>query len=144
MVAGAVAFLALGGIEWIKGTIRKVAFSDNPTAISAASQSVVKLNCYDKNGDLYATGSGFACFADNVIVTNYHVIENAYKIEIIDECDSGKRELYQQMINAQHDVYHHPNKSIWLDRPAYLFHIEEVYDNSATRDGFGTKMLYPY
>ena len=75
VVAGAVAFLALGGIEWIKGTIRKVAFSDNPTAISAASQSVVKLNCYDKNGDLYATGSGFACFADNVIVTNYHVIE---------------------------------------------------------------------
>ena len=66
------------------------------------------------------------------------------KMEIIDECDSGKREIYQQMINAQHDVYHRPNKSIWLDRPAYLFHIEEIYDNSATRDGFGTKMIYPY
>ena len=66
------------------------------------------------------------------------------QMEIIDECESGKREIYQQMINAQHDVYHRPNKSIWLDRPAYLFHIEEVYDNSATRDGFGTKMIYPY
>ena len=66
------------------------------------------------------------------------------KMEIIDECDSGKREIYQQMINAQHDVYHRPNKAIWLDRPAYLFHIEEIYDNSATRDGFGTKMIYPY
>ena len=82
LVVGAVAFLALGGVEWIKGTIREVAFSDNPTAISAASQSVVKLNCYDKNGDLYATGSGFACFADNLIVTNYHVIEGGvYSIE---------------------------------------------------------------
>lgn len=66
------------------------------------------------------------------------------KMEIIDENDSGKRELYQQFINAQHDVYHYPNKSVWLDRPAYVFHIEEVYDNSATRDGFGTKMIYPY
>ena len=82
LVVGAVAFLALGGVEWIKGTIREVAFSDNPTAISTASQSVVKLNCYGRNGDLYATGSGFACFADNLIVTNYHVIEGGvYSIE---------------------------------------------------------------
>ena len=57
-------------------------FSDDPKAIAEASQSVVKLNCYDKSGSLYATGSGFACFEDNVIVTNYHVIQdNVYKIE---------------------------------------------------------------
>lgn len=88
---GVAAFLALDGTDWIKGiedetvlktTVSQIAFSDDPTAISAASQSVVKLNCYDKNGDLYATGSGFACFADNVIVTNYHVIEGGvYSIE---------------------------------------------------------------
>lgn len=66
------------------------------------------------------------------------------KMEIVDENDSGKQEIYQQFINAQHDVYHYPNTKIWLDRPAYLFHIEEIYDNSATRDGFGAKMLYPY
>lgn len=88
---GVAAFLALDGTDWIKGiedeivpetTVPQIAFSDDPTAISAASQSVVKLNCYDKNGDLYATGSGFACFADNVIVTNYHVIEGGvYSIE---------------------------------------------------------------
>ena len=59
-----------------------LAFSDDLSAISIASQSVVKLNCYDKNDELYAVGSGFACFADNVIVTNYHVIEgNVYRIE---------------------------------------------------------------
>ena len=57
-------------------------FSDDPEAIAEASQSVVKLNCYDKSGSLYATGSGFACFEDNIIVTNYHVIQdNVYKIE---------------------------------------------------------------
>lgn len=79
---GVVAFLALGGTDWISDTIMHSAFSDNPAAISVASQSVVKLNCYDKNGDLYVTGSGFACFADNVIVTNYHVIEGGvYSIE---------------------------------------------------------------
>ena len=88
---GVVAVLALDGTDWIKGiedenvpetAMSQIAFSDDPTAISVASQSVVKLNCYDKNGDLYATGSGFACFTDNVIVTNYHVIEGGvYSIE---------------------------------------------------------------
>ena len=82
VIIGIVAFLTFGGIDWFNNTILQTSFSDDPTAISAVSQSVVKLNCYDKNGDLYATGSGFACFADNVIVTNYHVIEGGvYSIE---------------------------------------------------------------
>lgn len=84
VIVAVLAFLILGGPDWLKEiggeiapeiTVSQIAFSDDPEAISAASQSVVKLNCYDKHGDLYATGSGFACFADNVIVTNYHVIE---------------------------------------------------------------------
>ena len=68
------------------------------------------------------------------------------KIDIHDETESGKREIYQQFINAQHDVYHAPAKdrANWLKRPAYIFRIEEVYDNSATKDGFGTKLEYPY
>ena len=53
-----------------------IAFSDDPAAITLASQSVVMLNCYDKRGELYSTGSGFACFADDIIVTNYHVIDD--------------------------------------------------------------------
>lgn len=66
------------------------------------------------------------------------------KMEIYDECDSGKREIYQQFINAQHDVYHMPDTTRWLSRPAYIFRIEEVFDNCATKDGFGEKMIYPY
>lgn len=60
----------------------KVAFSDDPAAISAASPSVVMLNCYDQSGELFATGSGFAFFQDGVIVTNYHVIdEEVYRVK---------------------------------------------------------------
>ena len=60
-----------------------VPFVDDPAAIERVSQSVVMLNCYDKAGELYATGSGFAMFEDGIIVTNYHVIEdNVYRIVI--------------------------------------------------------------
>ena len=64
-------------------------------------------------------------------------------VEIFDENISGKREIYQQFINAQHDMYHTPDMSRWLSYPAYIFHIEEVYDNSATRGGFGQRLEYP-
>ena len=65
-------------------------------------------------------------------------------VEIYDEAASGERELYQQFINAQHDVYHRPDTSRWLTYPAYVFSIEEVWDNCASKEGFGTRMEYPY
>ena len=64
-------------------------FSDSPTAISDAAKSVVKLNCYDENGVLYATGSGFAAFEEGVIITNYHVIED-YPSRIEIETETGQ------------------------------------------------------
>ncbi|HWQ57522.1 MAG TPA: hypothetical protein VN540_00760, partial [Clostridia bacterium] len=66
------------------------------------------------------------------------------KVLIMDENDSGLPEIYQQFLNAQHDVYHAPNMERWLSRPAYLFKIEEIWDNCVSKDGFGTKMEYPY
>ena len=66
------------------------------------------------------------------------------RMEIHDENDSGKREIYQQFINAQHDVYHYPDTSRWLTRPAYIFRIEEVFDNSVSKTRFGQQMQYPY
>lgn len=65
------------------------------------------------------------------------------KIEIYDENLSGKRELYQQFLNAQHDMYHTPDRSRTSVDPAYLFRIEEIYDNSASPSGFGRKLQYP-
>ncbi|MDA3837909.1 MAG: hypothetical protein PF574_02890 [Candidatus Delongbacteria bacterium] len=64
-------------------------------------------------------------------------------IEIHDEITSGKKEIYQQFINAQHDVYHGANKDSWLEKPAYIFNIEEVWDKSATDEGFGNQLLFP-
>lgn len=56
-------------------------FSDSPTAIEQASESVVLLECYDKDGKLYCTGSAFAAFDDGVFVTNHHVAEgDVYRI----------------------------------------------------------------
>ncbi len=48
--------------------------------------------------------------------------------------------LYHRLLNAQHDVYHRPNPDRWKDRPAYLFVIEEIFDNSVTPKGFGRKI----
>jgi hypothetical protein len=44
-------------------------------------------------------------------------------------------------VNAQHDVYHRPYPDLWADRPAYVITIEEIWDNSNTREGFGTRIL---
>ena len=50
--------------------------------------------------------------------------------------------VLQQFVNAQHDVYHLPNVERWVTRPVYKFTIEEIFDNSATKTGFGTKIEY--
>ncbi len=47
---------------------------------------------------------------------------------------------YHTLVNAQHDLYHQPHLERWAERPAYIFTIEEVYDNSATPKGFGTRI----
>ncbi len=50
--------------------------------------------------------------------------------------------IYHRLINAQHDVYHEPHVEHWVSRPAYLFVIEEIYDNSATEKGFGNRVYH--
>ena len=32
---------------------------------------------------------------------------------------------------------------LWKTQPEYIFRIEEIYDNSATKNGFGAKLEYP-
>ena len=48
---------------------------------------------------------------------------------------------YHKLINAQHDVYHEPNPEGWKSRPAYIFLIDEIYNNSVSKQGFGTRMM---
>jgi len=61
--------------------------------------------------------------------------------EVRGEVEVHRDGPYQQYLNAQHDVYHKPNKERWASRPAYIIRIKEIYDNSASKDGFGVKLL---
>lgn len=57
-------------------------FSNNVAAIESADASVVTLFCYDYNGELAATGSGFVAFDGKTIITNYHVMTSAYTCKV--------------------------------------------------------------
>ena len=51
------------------------------TDLEKISESIVTLYVYDNNGNHISTGSGFIAYNDKTIVTNFHVIQNGYKIE---------------------------------------------------------------
>lgn len=79
-------------------------FSDNPDAIDAASKSVVEITVYDKSDTAIAGGSGFFAFDAKTVITNYHVIENAYRIEIIDDDDNTVEISLIYNINKDKDI----------------------------------------
>ena len=83
---------------------RSKPFSENPDAIDAASKSVVEITVYDKSNTAIAGGSGFFAFDSKTIVTNYHVIENAYKIEIIDDDDNTVEVSFIYNVNKEKDI----------------------------------------
>ena len=68
--------VGIGLVKFLGNAAESTPFSDSPDAIQAASGSVVLLNCYDKKGELFCSGSAFAAFEDGVFVTNYHVISD--------------------------------------------------------------------
>lgn len=62
--------------------VETLPFSQDTAAIEAADASVVTLFCYDYEGELAATGSGFVAFNGKTIITNYHVMTSAYTCKI--------------------------------------------------------------
>ena len=62
-------------------------FSENTEAIEKAAASVVKIYSYDPWGNEVATGSGFVAFDDRTIVTNWHVVEDAYTCKVSTDQD---------------------------------------------------------
>ena len=64
-------------------------FSENPDAVEKAADSVFMLEVYDNHNTRIAIGSGFIAFEDNLMVTNYHVIEGA--TYIIANSDENER-----------------------------------------------------
>ena len=53
--------------------------------IETVKDSVVMIETYNEEDSMIGTGSGFCVYKDNYIATNYHVIEGARKIKIIDD-----------------------------------------------------------
>ena len=47
---------------------------------------------------------------------------------------------YCDFVHSVHDVYHGENPAL-SDKPAYIFHVKEVYDNSVTKKGFGGRLV---
>ena len=54
-------------------------------SLEKIKDSVVKIEAYDKDNNLLATGSGFCAFKSNYIITNFHVIEGAYSLKVVDD-----------------------------------------------------------
>ena len=78
-----------------------IPFSKDPDAMAYASKSVVKIKVYNEQNEYIASGSGFFAFDSKTIVTNHHVIEDAYKIEIVD--DDDKTLTISTIYNADKD-----------------------------------------
>lgn len=53
--------------------------------IEELKKSVVQIYVYDVNDEMIATGSGVVAFENDVIITNAHVVEKNYKLEVISE-----------------------------------------------------------
>ena len=92
------------GLTLSVGACGRKPFSDNPDAIDVASKSVVEITVYDKSNTAIAGGSGFFAFDSKTIITNYHVIKNAYRIEIIDDDDNMVEISLIYNINKDKDI----------------------------------------
>jgi len=47
---------------------------------------------------------------------------------------------YHELVTLIHDAYHYTPPEHRRDRPVYIINVTEVYDNSPSRSGFGTKI----
>lgn len=75
-----------------------------PKNIESIKDSVVMIKVYDKYNNQISTGSGFCAYKSDYIVTNFHVIEGAYKIKII--TDENKEYPINDILifNEEHDL----------------------------------------
>jgi len=75
-----------------------------PKNIESIKDSVVMIEVYDIYNNQISTGSGFCAYKSDYIVTNFHVIEGAYKIKII--TDENKEYPINDILifNEEHDL----------------------------------------
>ncbi len=66
--------------------------------------------------------------------------DTSFEVRTWVEIRNDPGDPYRKYLNALHDIFHYDGKP--ANYPAYLFHITEIYNNSNTPEGFGTK-IYP-
>ena len=71
-------------------------FNNSNNKLDEIKKSVVKVISYDEEGNIYSTGSGFCIYKENIIVTNFHVIEGANTIKI--QLDDG---VFKEINNVE-------------------------------------------
>lgn len=70
-----------------------------PSEIAAkVGPAVVYIEVYDANGNIYGSGSGFIIDKSGKVVTNYHVIEDAYSAVV--KTQDGKSYPVKKVLNA--------------------------------------------
>ena len=79
-------------------------FSKDTKAIAMAEESVVKVFGYNHLGEEIATGSGFVMFEEDVIITNYHVIEDTFSVKISTNQDITFSVLGFVAIDKEQDI----------------------------------------
>ncbi|MCD6368319.1 MAG: hypothetical protein J7L38_00810 [Thermoproteales archaeon] len=60
--------------------------------------------------------------------------------EIKGEISIHLDDKYHKYVNLVHDAYHYTPPEKRGNRPVYIFHVSEIYDNSPTPRGFGRKI----
>ena len=76
---------AVGGVYWFGGR--------EQGSLQGKSDSVLYLEVFDKRGDFLGNASGFLIEDSRTVVTNYHVIEDAYRITAYSADDQEAEEL---------------------------------------------------
>lgn len=73
-------------VLFILGALAALFLWNNPEMLwlKNADNSVVTVTCYDKDKEIIGSGSGVVFEENNLIVTNFHVIEDSYSAEITD------------------------------------------------------------
>ncbi|MDD2371074.1 MAG: S1C family serine protease [Firmicutes bacterium] len=91
-----------GGLVFV--SIKFILPGFKPISVETVKDSVVMIYTYDENNQQLGQGSGF-CFQDsNTIITNFHVINGAKRIEILTD-DGEKYEIFNILIfDKQNDL----------------------------------------
>ncbi len=75
----------VSGVLLLSLVVLCLMFFNSKADFDDLKKSVVLINVYNSDNELISTGSGVVAFENDIILTNAHVIEDNYKIEVISE-----------------------------------------------------------